>query len=97
MFNNIIGFKNHSNFRNLENNPLSCQCENKWIQDAGLNQNRNHHLLDHHWPRITLSSFPRLNCKDAYSLNHQLESYKFQRCGKPYAYTLYNRKLFYNM
>lgn len=69
--------------RNLENNPLLCQCENKWIQEAGLSRNRNRYL-DHHWPKISLSSFPRLFCKDAYSIVRQLQNYIFQRCGINY-------------
>ena len=66
--------------RNLEKNPLLCRCENKWIQEGGLNRNRNR-LPDQPWPRITLSSFPRLTCKDSNLMDHQLQSFKFERCG----------------
>lgn len=68
-------------YSNLENNPLVCRCENKWIQDTGQNrvsESRN----DRPWPRITPSSFPRLTCLDPTThVLYPLSQYEFERCG----------------
>ena len=76
--------------RNFDGNPLSCVCQNKWIQETILYQKNNNFFPSFDariWPKITTvyDDLNKLTCFDVLQSHHQphsLMTYSFgNNCG----------------
>ena len=63
--------------RTLENNPLTCECTNRWIQLSSGSSS-----FAPKWPKIITSPQGRLTCNDQHDHQHLLIEFPFERCGK---------------
>ena len=76
----------YMHYRNLDENPLLCDCENKWIQKTVIYQNLDELQFPFglRWPRIISSSqnsFEKLICRDFRGFNHSLLGRLIDECG----------------